>query len=269
MSAPVEPPLVNSNDAVSAGTQANGGGCYPASISPSLLDMLVLLNPEWAALDVGMHSPPLSDPVTIHGTTDFVEINEPGDFPAEHLTDDQNTFLFADPADTGLVATGNVSPLGPAGGNIELEWEIGSYPVFAWAGRGDRLTGVGRWIWDCGHPLPDPTGTCSTTTSHSCLVDSDCGPPLCPGCLGGETCTRVTFNYHSEVHPLQAVAVSRIHGYQDSKESRAGGPATRTDVRINPDGGGAGDKCVLTHHPSPFLLLAIDCYPLSQPIANV
>jgi hypothetical protein len=269
MSAPAEPPLVNSNDAVSAATQANGGGCYPASISPSLLDMLVLLNPEWAALDVGTHSPPLSDPVTIHGTTDFVEINEPGDFPADHITDDQTTFLFADPADFGLVATGNVSPLGPAGGNIELEWEIGSYPVFAWAGRGDRLTGVGRSIWDCGHPLPDPTGTCSTTTSQACVVDSDCGPPRCPACVGGETCTGVTFNYHSEVHPLQAVAVSRIHGYDDSKESRAGGPATRTDVWINADGGGAGDKCILTHHPSPFLLLAIDCYPLSQPIANV
>lgn len=81
---------MNSNDAVSIATQADGGGCYPASISPSVLDMLVLLNPEWAALDVGTHTPPLSDPVAIHGTIDFAKINESGDFPADHVTDDQN-----------------------------------------------------------------------------------------------------------------------------------------------------------------------------------
>ncbi|HTF34262.1 MAG TPA: hypothetical protein VK714_11260 [Myxococcota bacterium] len=269
ISAPAHPPLVNSNDAVSAATQLDGGGCYPASISPSLLDMLVLLNPEWAALDVGTHTPPFSDPVTIHGTIDFAKINESGDFPADHVTDDQNTYLFTDPADMGLVATGNVGPEGPEGGNMELEWELGSYPLFAWAGRGDRFTGVGRWIWDCGHPLPNPTGTCSKTASQACVIDSDCGPPVCPGCLGGETCTGVNFNYHSEVHPLQAVAVSRIHGYDDSKESRSGGPATRTDVWISPNGGGAGDKCIVTHQASPFSLFAVDCYPLSQPLANV
>jgi len=269
LSAPVQPPLVNSNDAVSAATQAGGGGCYPVSISPSLLDMVVLIDPEWAALDVGTHTPPLSDPVTIHGTVDFSAINQGGDFPTDHVTDDQNTFLFTDPADEGLVATGNVGPEGPAGGNMELEWEIGSYPLFAWAGSRDRFTGVGRWIWDCGHPLPNPAGTCSTTTSQACVIDSDCGPPDCPNCVGGETCTGVNFNYHSEVHPLQALAVSRIHGYDDSKESRAGGPATRTDVWINPAGGGAGDQCILTHQPSALSLLSLDCYPLSQPIADV
>ena len=136
--------------------------------------------------------PPISDPITIHGTTDFSAINEGGDFPADHITDDQNTYLFTDPADTSLVATGNVGPLSPAGGNIELEWEIGSYPLFAWAGSGDRLTGVGRWIWDCGHPDADPTGTSSKTTSQACIIDSDCRPPVCPGCVGGETCTGVT-----------------------------------------------------------------------------
>ena len=80
---------------------------------------------------------------------------------------------------------------------------------------------------------------------------------------------RGDFNYHSEVHPLQAVAVSRIHGYDDSKESRGGGPATRTDVWISPNGGGAGDKCILTHQQDPLLWLAVDCYPLSQATANV
>ena len=45
--------FIDSNLAVSPATQTNGGGCYPVSISPGLLDMLTLINPEWAAVDVG------------------------------------------------------------------------------------------------------------------------------------------------------------------------------------------------------------------------
>src|SRR5207245_855622 len=113
--------------------------------------------------------------------------------------------------------------------------EIVKYPFFAWAGEGDRLTTLGRWIWDCGHPDPDPLGSCSIS-AQDCIVDSDCLP--------GEMCVGTVFNYHSEIHPPQAVAVSRI-------------------------GGGAGDRCVVTHHDNPFDQATIDCFPLSQPLANV
>src|SRR5262252_4355997 len=102
--------FIDSNLAASPATQMNGGGCYPVSIAPSLLDMLVLVNPEWAAVDVGMHSPPLSDPITVHGTVHFAKINEAGDFPSDHVTDDQNTFVTLDAADMGFAATGNVGP---------------------------------------------------------------------------------------------------------------------------------------------------------------
>ncbi len=261
--------LVDSNDAVSAAIHIGGGGCYPVSISPNLLAMLVLVNPEWAPVDVGSHSPPVSDPVTIHGQVVHSKINEGGDFPSDHPTDDQNTFIAVDPADMGLVATGNVGPEGVEAGQIELEWEIGSYPLFAWAGKGDRYTGTGRWIWDCGHPSANPTGTCSTTMSQACIINNDCAAPLCPSCVVGETCVGVNFNYHSEVHPLQAVAISRIHGYRNSKRVRGGRPATRTDVWISPDGGGAGDACLVTHQASSLDLLSIECFPLSQPLANV
>jgi hypothetical protein len=261
---------IDSNLAVSAATQANGGGCYPVSILPSLFDMLTLVNPEWAPVDVGAHLPPVSDPLTIHGTVDLAKINEGGDFPADHVAVDENTFITVDPAEMDLVATGNVGAEGVEAGSLEVEWEVGRYPLFAWPGTGDRFTGVGRWIWDCGHPDPDPEGTCSTTTSEACSIDTDCAAPVCPSCVAGETCVGVNFNYHSELHPPQAVAISRMgQGYSPSGEN--GGPrlATRTDVWISPDGGGAGDRCVLTHQADPFSLLGIDCFPLSQPLADV
>jgi hypothetical protein len=261
--------FIDSNQAVSAATQTGGGGCYPVSIAPALLDMLVLINPEWAAVNVATHSPPFSDPITVHATVNLSKINEAGDFPSDHVTDDQNTFGTLDPADQGFIATGNVGPEGVEAGQIELEWEISSYPLYAWSGTGDRYTGMGRWIWDCGHPNPDPVGHCSTTLVESCVIDADCAAPHCPSCVSGETCTSVTFNYHSELHPPQAVAVTRTHGYRPSMKVRPGRRATRTDVWINPDGGGAGDVCVLTHLANSLSLLSTNCYPLAQPLANV
>ena len=262
--------FIDSNLAVSPGAQASGGGCYATPLVPGLLDMLTLVDPEWAAIDVGSHLPPFSDPITLHGTVALAKINEGGDLPADHESDDQNTFITLDAADQGFVATGNVGPHGEEGGQLEVEWEIGKYPLFAWAGRADRLTGVGRWIWDCGHPDPDPPGSCSVTTTQPCAIDADCASPTCSGCTSGETCVGVTWNYHSELHPPQAVAVTRTGGYKHfAHDVRAGHRSTRTDVWISPDGGGAGDTCELTHQANPFSLLGIECHPLSHPVANV
>jgi hypothetical protein len=267
--APVRAANIDSNLAVAPATQANGGGCYPVSIAPSLLDMLTLIDPEWAAVDVGAQLPPLSAPIAVHGTVALSKINEGGDFPSDHVTDDQNTLITVDAADEALVATGNVGPEGVEAGTLEVEWELGKYPLFAWAGAGDRFTGLGRWIWDCGHPSANPAGSCSTTTTQSCLLNRDCRPPTCPTCVAGETCGGITFNYHSEIHPPQAVAISRIGGYAFSPRFKSGRLSTRTDVWISPDGGGAGDQCLLTHLASSLSLLSLECFPLSQPVANV
>ncbi len=265
---PARATFIDSNLAAAPVTQLNGGGCYPISITPGLLDMLVLINPEWAAVSPGMLLPPDSAPVTIHGSVGFAKINEGGDFPGDHVADDQNTEVEVTSPD-GFVATGNVGPEGVEAGNTEVEWEIGAYPLFAWAGAGDAFTASGRWIWDCGHPLPDPAGVCSTTMTQACVLDSDCASPLCPTCVPGETCTGVTYNYHSELHPPRAVAVTRTGGYAFRHRVHGGRLSTRTDVWISPDGGGAGDRCVLTHAGSPLALLSTDCFPLSQPIADV
>src|SRR5204863_90929 len=83
---------------------ANGGGCYATPLVPGLLDMLTLVDPEWAAIDVGSHLPPFSDPITLHGTVALAKINEGGDLPADHESDDQNTFITLVAADQGFVA---------------------------------------------------------------------------------------------------------------------------------------------------------------------
>ena len=160
-----------------------------------------------------------------------------GDFPASHITDDQNTFITLDPDKSGLIATGNGQSSNCPGENcnrIEVEREIGKYPLFAWAGEGDRFTGLGRWIFDCGHPDPAPTGKCSSSSSTACSVDADCP--------SGGTCTSPApnFQFRAELHPPQAIAVMR-------NKSIGKTPATRADVYVSADGGGASDRCEVTH----------------------
>jgi len=46
-------------------------------------------------------------------------------------------------------------------------------------------------------------------------------------------------------------------------------PVTRADIFVSPLAGGAGDRCVLTHHAKSSDLFAINCFPLSQPVADV
>ena len=97
----------------------NGGGCYPAGISPALLDMLVLVNPEWAPVLNG--TTVASTPITIHGVVQGMHGDTSGDFPSTHVRSDVNHFLLLDPADADRLGTGNDDGL------IHTEWEAGFY----------------------------------------------------------------------------------------------------------------------------------------------
>ena len=139
---------VNSDLAVAE----NGGGCYPTGIHPAVLDMLTLINPEWAPILNGQTVD--SAPVLVHGTVQGMHGDTSGDFPATHIRADVNHFVALDPADVDRLATGNDDLL------LHFEWEAGAYPAWAWAGTGDRVVGLGRWIFDCGHP-GTTAGTCT------------------------------------------------------------------------------------------------------------
>src|SRR5437867_189854 len=177
-----------------------------------------------------------------------------GDFPSTHLRADVNHFVLLDPEDSDRLATGNDDGL------IHFEWEAGVYPAWAWAGSGDRVVGLGRWIFDCGHPGAVP-GNCSATMSQQCVIDSDCP--------SGETCVGAHFNYSAEMHPPQATAAIRL-GRGAVLLTRAGAPAvpaTRADIYVSPDAGGAGDRCIVTHRANAADLLSVECFPLAQPVA--
>jgi Cys-rich repeat protein len=240
---------------------ANGGGCRPTGITPSILDMLTLINPEWAPIVNG--GTVSSTPITIHGVVQDMHGELSGDFPATHLRADVNEFLLLDAADSDRLATGNDDGLG------HLEWEAGVYPAWAWAGVGDRVVAMGRWIFDCGHTGAAP-GSCSVSTSRSCVLDGDCQPPLCPSCGTTETCVGTHYGYSSELHPPQATATIRAGrgGIVSLRPGTHPVPVTRADIFVSAEGGGAGDECILTHRATDLsLLTSTECFPLSQPVA--
>jgi len=243
---------VDSNSAFSA----NGGGCYLLPMeSPADLKRLQTVNPEWAPVVHG--TSPQSVPVLAHGIARESHVSKE-DFPAGHVTFDQNTELDLDPDDRWLLASGNGDP---NKATLELEWETGSYPAWAWPGVGDRVVVLGRWIFDCGHPGP---GTCHGT---SALCDTDLD------CAAGAACEWTKFTYRSEIHPPQATAVIRSGrgGVLDEEDDAK--LVTRADVWVSADGGGAGDSCVVTHRdPLDLLIFGAEsarCFPLREPLALI
>jgi len=237
-----------------------GGGCYPTGLNTSVLDMLTLIDPEWAPVTNG-HSVD-SAPITIHGTVNDMHGDTSGDFPTTHLRADVVHVLDLDDADKSRLGTGNDEEL-------QTEWEAGQYPAWAWAGAGDRMVAMGRFIFDCGHPGSVP-GTCSGTTTRPCVIKDDCRPPVCPDCGSFELCTNPHFNYSTEIHPPQAAAAIRQGRgaiVSDTPGTQAV-PATRVDIYASPNAGGAGDRCVLTHLQSAAGELVVQCFPVSQPVAQ-
>jgi len=222
--------------------------------------MLALVNPEWAPVVNGATVD--STPILVHGTVIGMHGDLGGDFPATHVRSDVNYFVQLDPQDAGRLGTGN------GDGLLAFEWEAGSYPAFAWAGPGDRVVGLGRWIFDCGHPAPIP-GSCAANPAQACVLDSDCHPPICPTCSRTDICQGVRFQYQTELHPPQATAVIRTGrgALLGRRGHRRAVSVTRADVYVSPNAGGAGDRCILTAQPSSFGLLSTQCFPLSQPVA--
>ena len=260
------PTPVDSNIAVSSFAQSRGnscsggsgsagcGGCYPLDVTTNILNVLSVENPEWAPIGPMMPGgdptlPPNSKPVLFTGTVELSKINVEGDFTGTHLGDDQNTFITVDPDKNGLLATGNNPPgCNDEGCNtIEMEREFNKYPLFAWAGEGDRIAALGRWIFDCGHSHAAPAGKCSNSAT-SCEGAGDCS--------NGGTCTNPApnFGFRAELHPPQALAVMR-------SKSIGKTPATRADVYISADAGAAGDRCTVSHLGSSLeWLTSKQCY---------
>jgi hypothetical protein len=86
-----------------------------------------------------------------------------------------------------------------------------------------------------------------------------------------ETCEGEHFGYSAELHPPQATAaIRRGRGAIVSRHlDPPPVPATRVDIYVSDQGGGAGDRCIVSHQDNTLSLLSVECFPLSQPLARL
>src|SRR5574338_588337 len=126
-----------------------------------------------------------SEPVLVHGGVIDMRGDTSGDFPSTHVRADVNHVVQRDPEDADRLATGNDDGL------LHFEWEAGAYPAWAWAGPGDRVVWLGRWIFYCGHTGATP-GACSATTPEQCVLDQELP--------SGETWVGPHYAYSAELH---------------------------------------------------------------------
>ncbi len=76
------------------------------------------------------------------------------DDPFTHTSYDVVFNLKVDPEFSSLLGTANLEGHGQETGRLHTERESGTFPQFAWPYRGDRVSLVGSWVWDCDHFAP-------------------------------------------------------------------------------------------------------------------
>jgi uncharacterized repeat protein (TIGR01451 family) len=201
---------LSSPPAARAASAVNGASANCDSFTLSLLgiiDVTSFPEPGWVWVDPSQKLKDVSGVVQESFVTHT-------DFPAVHDSHDQNTHLAVDPGFEGLLSDVN-DP-----GEIEMEWEIGTFPSetsgdpaertfprWAWPSDGDRLWLNGNWIFDCGHPDD----------------------------VGGVN------HYHSEIHPPRAVATMRQQLHTLPGTGTTPVPVTTTDLYIHGRAGFVGD----------------------------
>jgi uncharacterized repeat protein (TIGR01451 family) len=205
--------LIASFGALSSPPEAkavNGGNSSCDQFTLSLfgiIDITSFPEPGWVWVDP---SQKLKD---VSGTVNESFVTHT-DFPAVHDTHDQNTHLTIDPGYENLLSDVN-DP-----GEIEMEWEIGTFPSevsgdppertfprWAWPSAGDRVWLNGNWIFDCGHPVE----------------------------VNGDN------HYHSEIHPPRAIASMRQQLHTLPGTGTTPVPVTATDLYIHGRAGFVGD----------------------------
>ena len=76
------------------------------------------------------------------------------DDPFTHTSYDFTFNVNVDPESEHLLGTGNFEGQNSETGRLHTERESQTFPSWAWPNRGDRVSLVGSWVWDCDHFQP-------------------------------------------------------------------------------------------------------------------
>jgi hypothetical protein len=225
------------NGSVQDGCQRNPAG------------LLSYTSPEWVDVGGRQSGDPMRD---LQGMTTLAHTADE-DLPESHSSYDLDFDVVPDPPYAGLLAGSPTANGGQGNGNfahdadqakMHVEWETGSVPSFAWPTEGDRIHMWGQWVWDCGHW--GQGATAAPSDPQGSLIGT--GDYLLPGQIEGPPAAGLR-GEQTELHPIQALAVTRAASY------RATAPQRETDFFVSNDGthAYAESRCARMLTPIPAL----------------
>lgn len=110
---------------------------------------MVAVNPEWVAVDYAAQGEK-EEYAVAQGTILNTHVSYT-DWPATHVSHDQNFFVALGPLYTYLYSATNTEKFENKS-VMEMEWDTSVFPYKFWPAPRDRVWMKGRWIFDCGHP---------------------------------------------------------------------------------------------------------------------
>ena len=143
--------------------QARADGCGRDSFAEARRELPTWVYVNDRAYPADGPAPPpqrLAGRVTSRYSPDLAVHPSEEDLPPVHRAYDFNFDVLPDRAYSGLLGgsralqTGNFAGHGPSTGRVHVEREQTALPRFVRPERGDRVTLVGSWVWDCGHWTP-------------------------------------------------------------------------------------------------------------------
>lgn len=150
--------LVDSNEAETYANGCDGVVGLPGGLSPGWVRVGGSTDPDTPIVEVTGQILDPHDYVSF-AADDVIESQQKTnafvnytDAPFNHFARDLNIFLTLDPEHRHRLSTGSFAE-GDSNerGNLEVEWERGGIPMFAFPAIGDRLHVWGTHIFDCGH----------------------------------------------------------------------------------------------------------------------
>jgi hypothetical protein len=110
--------------------------------------------PNWVYVGGGPQARSVSGVVDSRYQPDLAAHPAGIDDPFTHSSYDFVFNLRLDPQFSFLLGTANFEGRQQETGRLHIERESASFPMFAWPDRGDRVSLIGSWVWDCDHFAP-------------------------------------------------------------------------------------------------------------------
>ncbi len=152
------------------------------------------------------------------------------DDPFTHTSYDFTFNIKLDPEYEHLLGTGNFEGQNSETGRLHTERESLTFPSWAWPDRGDRVSLVGSWIWDCDHYQPSGEHT-EIHPFRLLWVERNPGGPSRRSAVGRQRGRPLRHICRNRRRTPQAICANQTKGDRAAFKQCLATPVTRCRLR--------------------------------------